>query len=77
MIEDALFFIKLLLLKIINCHIYFSHIRKFRKLYLRKKMKNIHSEFMVILIKKNLLYILMDQLISQKILKLIVVMTHD
>ena len=36
MIEDTLIFIKSLLFKIINCHIYFSHIRQFRNFYLKK-----------------------------------------
>ena len=54
MIEDTLFFIKFLLFKIINCHIYFSRIRQFPNFYLRKR--DINNEFMVNLIKK-LLYI--------------------
>ena len=39
MIEDKIFFIKKLLLKIINCHIYFSHIRQFHNFIYGKNEK--------------------------------------
>ena len=41
MIENTLIFIKSLLFKIINFHIYFSHIRQFRNFYLRKEGKTL------------------------------------
>ena len=41
MIEGALICIKSLLFEIINCHIYFTNIRKFRNIYLRKELKTL------------------------------------
>ena len=52
MIEDTLIFIKYLLFKIINSHVYFSHIKQFHKFCEKKIIKNINNEFMVSLIKK-------------------------
>ena len=56
MIKNTLIFIKYLLFIVINCHIYFSHIKQFCNFYLRKYRRTLIF-ISVSLIQKLIIYL--------------------